>query len=94
MNIHMVILMWSHCKTKPRIKLREMKPKRARIKRITPRIREITTQKREQGNAYVEKFMSLKNAHTSSHQQESLIEQKIKRYSIKSSSDCRKHPEF
>jgi hypothetical protein len=43
------------------------------------RARTITPQKREQGNAYVEKFMSLMNAHTLSHQQESLIEQKIKR---------------
>jgi hypothetical protein len=42
----------------------------------------------------VAKFMSLKNAHTSSHQQERLIEQKIKRYAIKSNSNCRKNLEF
>ncbi len=94
MNTHMIMLMWSHCKTK----LREMKFKRARIKRIISRIKEITSditsQKRKQGNAYVTKFMSLKNAHTSSHQQESLIEQKIKRYAIKSNNNFRKNPEF
>jgi hypothetical protein len=81
-----------HCKTKLRTKLREMKLKRART--ITPRIRKITAQKREQGNVYAETFMNLKNIHTSSHQQGRLIEQKIKRYAIKSTNDFRKNPEF
>jgi hypothetical protein len=87
MNSHVVMLMRPHCKTKPKIKLREMEPKRARIKRITPR-------KREQGNAYVTKFMSLMNAHTLSHPQKGLIEQKIKRYAIKSNKNFRKNPGF
>ncbi len=78
--------MRSSCKTKPRIN----QIKRARI--IISRT--VIPQKRKQENAYVTKFISLKNAHTSSHQQESLIEQKIKRYSIKSNSDFRKNPEF
>jgi hypothetical protein len=91
---YVIMLMRSHCKTKPRIKLRKIKLKRARIKRIIPWIREITPQKREQGNVYAKTFMNLKNVHTLSHQQESLIEQKIKRYANKSNNDFRKNPEF
>jgi hypothetical protein len=50
--------------------------------------------KKKQENVYAKIFMSLKNAHTSSHQQERLIEQMIKSYAIKSNSNCRKNLEF
>ncbi len=83
MNLHVIMLMRLHCKTKPRIT--------SRIRKITLKI---TAQKREQENAYVKTFMNLKNAHTLSHQQESLIEQKMKRYAIKSDSNFRKTLNF